>query len=208
MSPYPVHYRVERPESMSRLQLLVRLVAFIALGLLGISFGSVLVFAFVALPAFAAIRLTVTARDPRGFLTEDGPRVVKGLRWFAALSAWASLLTDRLPEKTPQEVLAVTVDTDATTTPSASSAVWRILTGIPSALVLCFLGWIGVFVWLWAALTVLVNERIGRGAFDYLVGLQRWSIRLLAYQASLVDEYPPFSFADPPELPRAAIEHA
>jgi hypothetical protein len=177
-------------------------VAFIALGLLGISFGSVFVFSFVALPAFAAIRLTVTARDRRAYLTEDGPLIVKGLRWFAVLSAWASLLTDRLPEKTPQEVLAVTIDTDATATPTASSAVWRILKGIPSALVLCFLGWIGVFVWLWAALTVLVNERIGQGAFDYLVGVQRWSIRLLAYQASLVDEYPPFSFAETPELPR------
>ena len=34
--------------------------------------------------------------------------------------------------------------------------------------------------------------------YRYLVGLQRRSIRLPVYQASLVDEYPPFSFADTP----------
>ncbi len=53
-----------------------------------------------------------------------------------------------------------------------------------------------MFVWAWAALSILLWERVGPGAFDYLVGLQRWSIRLLAYQASLVDEYPPFSLSE------------
>jgi hypothetical protein len=68
-------------------------------------------------------------------------------------------------------------------------------------------GWLGVFVWLWAALSILLFQRVGPHAFGYLVGVQRWSVRLLAYQASLVDEYPPFSFSDAPPaaLPRADV---
>ncbi len=69
---------------------------------------------------------------------------------------------------------------------------------------LAILCWIGVFVWLWAALSILLFERVGPDAFGYLVGLQRWSIRLLAYQASLVDEYPPFSFTEPPAADHVA----
>ncbi|MCW5806846.1 MAG: DUF4389 domain-containing protein [Deltaproteobacteria bacterium] len=188
---------------MSRLQLGIRIVAFLALGLFGISFGTVFLCAFVALPAIASVRLSTGDRDRRAYLTEDGPRIVGALRWFAAIAAWASLLTDRLPDRTPQEVLSLSVDTDPTRTPTPGAALLRIITGIPSAIVLGILGWIGLFVWLWAALTVLVTARIGEGAHAYLVGVQRWSIRLLAYQAALVDEYPPFSFAESPPGPDA-----
>lgn len=193
MTAYPVHYRIERPSELAPLQLLARIVAFCALGMLGISFGSVFAFAYLVLPVIAAARLT--GRDATAYVADDGPRITSALRWFAAVSAWAGLVSDRLPARRPDEILALEIEGAAHPTPS--SAMWRLISGLPSALVLCFLGWIGVFVWLWAALSILFTRRIGPGAFDYLVGLQRWSIRLLAYQASLVDEYPPFSFADP-----------
>lgn len=78
------------------------------------------------------------------------------------------------------------------------------LVGLPSALILMLLYSIGALVWLWAALSILVTERVGQGSFDYLVGLQRWTVRLLAYQSSLIDDYPPFSFSDvSPVLPSA-----
>jgi hypothetical protein len=132
--------------------------------------------------------------------------VFRALRWFAAVSAWAGLITENLPSRTPEETVRIEVDTSVHPRPTPGSAMWRIVTGVPSALVLAILCWLGAFVWLWAALSILFVQRIGPGAFDYLVGLQRWSIRLLAYQASLVDEYPPFAFADrAPDLPLARI---
>jgi hypothetical protein len=202
MTTYPVHYNVKQPERFTRLQLLIRVVAFIALGVLGLSFGSVFAFAFLALPVYAASRLAYRD-DARVYLDEDGPRVVKALHWLAALSAWAGLITDNLPSRQPEEAVSLRVE-DTGVRPTAPSAIWRVLLGLPSALVLTLLYWIGAFVWLWAALSILVTERVGRGAFEYLVGLQRWTVRLLAYQASLVDEYPPFSFSDvPTALPEA-----
>jgi hypothetical protein len=183
------------------LQLLIRLVAFVALGMLGLSFGTVFAFLFVALPVYSAVRLGMRDHD---YVFDDGPRVAHMLRWFAAISAWAGLISERLPGRDATEVVTLAIDEGAARNRSAGSAIWRVLTGLPSAIALMFLCFIGWFVYLWAVLSILFTQRIGAHTFNYLVGLQRWSVRLLAYQASLVDEYPPFSFSDDaPALPRA-----
>jgi hypothetical protein len=189
------------PGTFTRLQLAVRFIAFLALGVAGLSFGTIFAFAYLALPVIAATRLG--RADRSAYLVEDGPRVIAALRWFAAVSAWAGLIADRLPSDQPDETVKLEVEGIAHPTPS--SALWRVVTGIPSALVLMVLCWFGMFVWLWAALSILLFQRVGPHAFEYLSGLQRWSTRLLVYQASLVDEYPPFSFADEParHLPSA-----
>lgn len=202
MTAYPVRYFVERPARFTRLQLLVRVVAFCALGVLGLTFGTVFLFGYLALPVFAASRLS-SGRDPAAYLAHDGPRVLKALGWFAAFSAWAALIAEQLPGRSASEVVAIEIDPGAK--PDARIAILRVLSGLPSALVLAFLGAIGVLVWLWAALTILVSEKVGDHAYAYLVGLQRWAVRLLAYQASLVDAYPPFSFG---EAPAAVLPHA
>jgi hypothetical protein len=194
-STYPVHYSVEHPPHFSRIGLLVRVVAFIALGALGLSFGALFSFAFLILPVIAACRVS-GRRDPQAYWREDGPRVLGALRWLAAISAWAGLTAERLPGSSADEIVRLELEDAPHRAATPGSAIWRVITGIPSAIVLGLLCWIGVFVWAWAALSILLWERVGPGAFDYLVGLQRWSIRLLAYQASLVDEYPPFSLSE------------
>ncbi len=200
---YPVHYNVEYPQRFSRINLLVRVLAFIAIGVLGLSFGSVFLFAYLALPVIAAVRIA-SVRDPDAYLRQDGPRVLSALRWLAAICAWAGLTAERLPTRSPAETVTLELDDTGHRAATPSSAILRVITGLPSALVLAILCWVGAFVWLWAALSILVTERVGPGAFQFLVGLQRWSVRLLAYQASLVDEYPPFSFSDAaPGLPEA-----
>jgi len=84
MQTYPVRYSVAPPGTFTRLQLLVRLLAFVALGTLGLSFGAVFCFAYLILPAYAASRLI---SEPTRYVPEDGPRVVAVLRWLAAISA-------------------------------------------------------------------------------------------------------------------------
>jgi hypothetical protein len=201
---YPVRYHVDRPARFMRLRLLIRLLAFVVLGLLGLSLGLLFWAAYVGLAIFAAARLS-EPRDPAAYMEEDGPRVLRGLTWFAAVFAWMGLVTDRLPHRSPQEV--VRIDIERSGSPTTASALWRLLIGLPSALVLCLLGVIGWFVWVWAALCVLVNERVGDVALAYLTGLQRWTVRLLAYQASLVEAYPPFSFDESPpqQLPAGPV---
>jgi hypothetical protein len=190
MTTYPVRFSVPRPARFTRVQLVVRIVLFSILGLLGLSQGVVFLAAYLALPAFAALRLSAN-RDPARYLAEDGARVLGVLRWFMAINAYFGLASDALPMRSPQET--VRLDAELAARPDARSALWRIITGIPSALVLAVLGCIAGFVWLIAAVFVLVHQRYPDWAFAYLEGMQRWAARLLAYQASLVDEYPPFS---------------
>lgn len=203
MTNSPVHLLVARPERFTRMQLLARFAVFLALGLLGLSFATLFAIAYLVLPVFAAVRLGASEATP-ATRAADRDRVAGLLRWLASLSAWVGLCTDRLPTRDPQETVRLTIDEPAAT-PSPGAALGRIFTGLPSALVLMVLCWFGLFVWVWAALTILIDERVGRGAFNYLVGLQRWSVRLLAYQAGLVDAYPPFSFAETQPSAPAAV---
>jgi len=200
MVPYPVSYSIEKPARYSRLQLLVRLIALVALGILGLSLGLLYLVAFLLLPAYAAARLS--GRDAETYFREDAPGLVLGLAWFASIYAWFGLVTDQLPVRASEKQAHIAVEPMGT--PTAASALWRLLLGFPSALVLAFLGWLGGLVWLWSVLRVVLFEHVGETAHAYLTGLQRWSVRLLAYQASLVDVYPPFSFEDAPSaLPQA-----
>jgi hypothetical protein len=195
LTGFPVHYVAEKPSRYTRAQLVARLVGILALGLIGTSLGAFYVLAYVALPAFAAVRL-VGGRDPAAYLAEDGPRILRGLRWFAAVYAWFGLVAEGLPFRTTDAT--VHVDVEPVGRPTASLALWRLVTGLPSALFLVVLCWVAGLVWLWAGILVLARQRVSGWAFDYLAGVQRWSVRLLAYQASLVDTYPPFSLAELP----------
>lgn len=194
LTAHPVDYRVARPERFTRGQLLVRFVVFLVLGMFGLSFASIFALAYLGLPLYAAVRIGSLGSGD-AYLREDRRRVFGLLRWFASLSAWVGLVAERLPAHSPDETVSLTV-ADTTPRTTAGSVSLRIFTGLPSALALMVLCWLGVFVWLWAALSILFSERVGPGAFAYLVGLQRWSVRLLAYQAGLIDVYPPFSLSD------------
>ena len=46
---------------------------------------------------------------------------------------------------------------------------------------------------------ILVRETYPAALYDFQRGVLRWQARLLAYHASLVDEYPPLAFYTGPE---------
>lgn len=194
MNAYPVHLAVERPTRYTRVQLFVRLAASLALGVLHLSLGTLFAAAYLLLPVYAASRLA-SLGSAFAYSRDEGPRVMRVLHWYAAVSAWAALVTEALPSRSPDETVRVTLEPTPVRA-SPVTALLRVFTGALSALVLGVLGCVGAFVWLWAAVTILVRERVGASAFSYLLGLQRWGLRLLAYQACLVEQYPPFSFSD------------
>ena len=67
---------------------------------------------------------------------------------------------------------------------------------IPHWTFLAFLG-VGVLVaWVISFFSILFTGEYPRILFNYIVGVQRWGIRVSCYMAMLRDEYPPFSFDD------------
>jgi hypothetical protein len=75
------------------------------------------------------------------------------------------------------------------------------LLALPHYIVLIFLGIGALVVGVISFFAVLFTARYPRGMFDYVVGVFRWSTRVMAYVFLLTDEYPPFSLDDDPNYP-------
>jgi hypothetical protein len=67
---------------------------------------------------------------------------------------------------------------------------WLLL--IPHYIVLAFLGLAFIVLTLVAYLAVLFTGRYPRGLFDLLIGISRWTLRVVAFVALLTEIYPPF----------------
>jgi hypothetical protein len=70
------------------------------------------------------------------------------------------------------------------------------LLAIPHVIVLWVLSVVMLFALFIAWVVVVITARFPRGLFDFIVGVNRWSMRVNAYVAHLTDVYPPFSMQD------------
>ncbi len=185
---YPVTFDVVRPAKMARVHVVLRvLIVVVASSVTGNFGGLGLVYLFF--PVVAAV--LVSQKDGARYLAEDGERVTRWVAFVVGVLAYIAMLTDELPGggRTP-----VRVEIQRSGTPTAGSALLRLLYAIPSALVLAVIGIASWVVWIIAAISVLISESYPEGLWRFQRGVVRWEARLLGYIASLVEPYPPFSF--------------
>lgn len=108
-------------------------------------------------------------------------------------------------EPVPRAFVRSPVRLEGAAVPHVSRALWLIkwLLAVPHYLALVVLAVGAVFVWLWALVAIVATGRYPRAAFDYLLGVLRWSWRVLyyLYNAAATDAYPPFTLADVPSYP-------
>lgn len=181
---HPVTFDVERPPSFARAHVVLRVVLLVVVGWIGHPAGLL----WLGLPVVAAI--LVSQKGGQRYLEEDGPTVVRVLNWLLDVVAYLALVTDRLPGAGEHPVR---FHVERSGSPGVGTSLLRIVAAIPSVIVLAILTWVASIVWLVAVVFVLIDEQYPEGIWRFLVGILRWEARLLAYLASLVDEYPPFS---------------
>src|SRR5205085_987389 len=143
---------------------------------------------WIGLPVFAAV--LVSQKGGQRYLDENGATVIRALNWVLDLVAYLAVLTDELPSRGEHPVR---FQVERSGSPTVGSALLRILYAIPNLIVLALLVVVGAIVWLIAVVLVLVHEQYPRSLWRFLVGLVRWDANVLAYLASLVDHYPPFT---------------
>jgi Domain of unknown function (DUF4389) len=116
------------------------------------------------------------------------------LRFENRVGAFLALMDDRYPSTDERQ--SVTLDfpyPDAKNDLNRWLPLVKWLLAIPHYIVLVFL-WLAAFVIVIVAwFAILFTGRYPRGMFDFVLGVFRWTNRVVAYAFALVtDEYPPF----------------
>jgi Domain of unknown function (DUF4389) len=195
MTAHPVTLALERPTTMRRPHVFLRIVILMLASWIAGSGGG-LGLVYLGLPAAAAI--LISQKGGSRYIEEDGERVTGWVAFIVGVLAYVALLTDQLPGDGRKPVRLEIVRSGS---PTVGSALLRIVKAIPSALVLALLSIVSSLVGLIAAISILLNERYPSRLWTFQSGVIRWQARLLAYLASLIESYPPFSFDTGPSEP-------
>jgi hypothetical protein len=115
-------------------------------------------------------------------------------KFLVRVHAYALLLRDEYPSTDEEQAAFVDFPYPDAMRLSRGLPLVKWFLAIPHVFVLVFLyiGLVVAVVIAWFA--ILFTGRYPRGLFDYVVGVNRWSLRVSAYAVLLItDQYPPFS---------------
>jgi hypothetical protein len=188
---YPVRIEVQPPATFKRVQLLVRLLVLVAIGMIHESGPGLFGLVYFLLPVVAAV--LITQRGGAGYLERDAPWLCSVLEWVVGFYAYMLFVTDTFPLDKRDRVLQLRVAVDGH--PSVGSALARLLASLPQLIVLFFVGIISGIVAVIAAIGILLFETYPEALRSFQQEVVGWLARLFAYHGSLVQKYPPFGFA-------------
>ena len=199
-TPYAARLAVDYPERLDRLTTLLRVIWILPIAVIwslvagsgdgGRTAGALFGGLWLAIVLMIAVRLVY----PRWWF--DFARELT--RFGARVGAYLALLTDRYPSTVDEQSVHLEIDyPDVRRDLNRWLPLVKWLLAFPHYLVLAFL-WIGAVVAVVIAwFAILVTGRYPRALFDYVVGVNRWSLRVSAYAFLLVtDRYPPFSLKE------------
>ena len=180
---HPVQLHIDRPGRTSRIHVVTRLLLLLAVGALGCS--SIYWALYLALPAAAT--MLIARGGAEQYLVGDAPRLIRILRWLASAYGYLWLLTDTLPTAQGGPVDLQVMPSGQ---PTPVSALLRVITSIPAALLMLVLWAVAGLAWIVGAVSILINEHMPVFIADFLALTLRVQFRLIAYHLSLVDRYP------------------
>jgi Domain of unknown function (DUF4389) len=119
------------------------------------------------------------------------------LRFANRVGIYLALMNDRYPSTDERQSVSLEMSyPDAKNELNRWLPLVKWILAIPHYFVLFFLGIAAFFVVVYAWFAILFTGRYPRGAFDFVLGVNRWSNRVIGYAFALVtDRYPPFSMS-------------
>lgn len=111
------------------------------------------------------------------------------------VAAYAFLLTDEYPSTDEDQGVNLQMEyPDAKAELNRWLPLVKWFLAVPHYVILAFLSLAAVVVILVSWFIILFTGRLPKGLFDFVTGVMRWYVRVLAYAGLLVtDQYPPFS---------------
>ena len=119
-------------------------------------------------------------------------------RFSARVGAYMLLLRDEYPSTDEEQAVHLDLDyPDAERELNRFLPLVKWLLAIPHYVVLTVLGIIAMLVTVIAWFAILITGRYPRGLFNFVLGVNRWALRVEAYAFLLnTDRYPPFSMRE------------
>ena len=195
-TPYPLTFSVDYPDrELNRVTTGFRLILGIPLILLLALFGRGNYPASAGLLLFLPVLALLVLRHkyPRWWFDFN----LLLARLEARIYTYLFLLRDEYPSVDEEQAVRLDiVYPDAPNDLNRWLPLVKWFLAIPHYIVLAFLYIAAFVVVIVAWFAILFTGRYPRGMFDFVVGVQRWALRVAAYAFLLVtDRYPPFSLA-------------
>ena len=115
-------------------------------------------------------------------------------RFSTRVSAYVSLLTDEYPSTDEEQGVHLQIDYPDASQLNRWMPLVKWILAIPHYVVLFVLLIIAAILFVLGWFVILLTGTFPRGLHNFMVGVNRWSLRVTAYAFLLTtDEYPPFS---------------
>ena len=186
---YPARLEVDYPERLDRITTLLRLILLIPVALL-LSLMNYVGNNVVVIPTI--VILLIRRKYPRWWFDFN----LEYTRFMGRVNAYGALLTDQYPSLEDEQSVHIEVDYPDAANLNRFLPLIKWLLALPHYIVLALLMVLSLLAEIISWVAILATEKYPRLLFNFVLGVQRYSLRVNAYAFLLVtDRYPPFSLS-------------